>query len=191
MARSIRARWPFILLLTGSVLLLVDQFLFAREERSVYLDQAAWIERHSTLGGHSRWRRRDPYEHRWSAQSAGASGEVAHLESGRWFQLGDHDNGVLQHGDSVRVQVAPFTRRILLFQRLAKGVNKERVSGDAYTDLVPFPVILAALCVWLFLVPAASDKAYYLRMLIIVVGIVFLIALFAMTWPLFKALGWA
>jgi hypothetical protein len=184
-----RARIPFLLLLIGCSALLADQFLVTHEERSVYLDKKAWIERQSTLG-RSKWRTQRP-GHRWSATRSGASWYVAHLENGRWFQLGDHDNGVLQHGDSVRVEVAPLTGRVLRFQRLAKGINRERTTNDAYEDLVPFPVLLAGLCIWLLLVRPGTDTEVYLRGTIVVVGLVFLIALFAMSWPLFRALGWA
>lgn len=188
--KALLSRSAFGLLLAGCLLLIADQFLLAHEERSVYIDQTDWIERRSTLGRGTRYSRYDPYKHRWSAQSASFSAYVAHLENGRRFTLGDHDNGVLQAGDSVRVEVAPFTGRVLRFQRLARGVNRTRESGDYFGDLLPFPVLLAALCTWLLLVRAESDAAYYLRMLILVVGLVFLISLFAVTWPLFRALGW-
>jgi len=185
-----RARVPFLLLLIGCIVLLADQFLFAHEELSVHLDQKDLIERHTTLG-RNKWSGGRRPAHRWSAWRAGAAWRVAHLENGRWFQLDDHDNGLLQHGDSVRVEVAPLTGRVLRFQRLARGVNKVRVSGDAYEDLVPFPAVLAGLCIWLLLARPGSDASIYLRGTIIVVSLVFLIALFAMSWPLMRALDWA
>lgn len=187
---ALRGRWSFVLLHLVCATLLVDQFGFSQEERSVYLDKQTWMERRSTKGGYSRWSRRDPHEHRWSAYTASAW-YTAHLENGRWFQLGDHDNGVLQHGDSVRVVVAPITGRVLRFQRLAKGVNRERTTADAYEDLVPFPVLLAGLCIWVLLARPGSDTVIYLRGTIVVVSLVFLLALFAMSWPLMRALGWA
>lgn len=183
-----RARWWLLIVLLISVTLVADQFLLTREERSVYLGQDGSRERHSTLV-RGRWSSGRP-AHRWSRWRTGATWYTVHLDNGRWFQLGEHQNGLLQEGDSVRIEVAGLSGRVLRYQRLSRGHDTTRTSGDAYEDLVPFPFVLFALSLWARLIPAHTDRAHYLEMLVMIIGTIFLVALFAVTLPLFRSLGW-
>lgn len=183
-------RWPFALLLLLCVLLLLDQFAGAREERTVHIGQADWVERRSALGRRLRFSPPTKPPHRYNAWST-EHWHVAHLANGRWFQLRKGDNGVLLEGDSVRIAVAPLTQRVLRFQRLGPSTSRERSTGDALEDLVPLPAIIGALAIALLLVDPRKDTALYLRWTTAVIGLVFLLALFAMTWPLMHALGWS
>ncbi len=169
-----------------SFLLLVDQYWSARVERTTYLDHAALIQKQVSIH-YSRWRRWDYRPGpRWSLHTYG-HWYIAHLDNGRWFQLNGRDNGVLQHRDSVTVEVAPLTGRVLSF-RPAKD-NKTRETADALKELVPFHFLLGSLSLWLLVGTSRADGRYYLHFLLIVLGISFLIALFAMTYPLMWAMG--
>lgn len=185
-----RGQWPLLIVLAISLTCLWDQFLLCSEERTAYVDQTAWIERYDRTAGRSRYRTGPP-AHRWSPWAAGASHYVAHLANGRRFQLADRDNGLLQHGDSVRLVVAHLSGRVLRYEKLSLRPHELRKSGDYYEELIPFPFLLSFLSTWALFVDARSDTAYYLRMSIMVTGLSFLLALFAVTLPLFKALGLA
>lgn len=179
-----RAALHVLVLLVSSVLL-ADQFLFHREERSIYLDSTVLREEHPSVS-YSRWRRWNYKPGPVLTLHTYSYWYVEHLANGRWFQLKSGDNGVLQHGDSVDVVVACISGRVLSFAPLDDGST--RTTADACEDLVPFLFLLAPLSLWLLAGASGADGRYYLHFLLIVIGLSFLIALFATTFPLMRAL---
>ena len=174
-----------VLVLLVSGVLLVDQFLFQREERTSYIDSTVLREKHSSVG-YSRWRRWNYKEGPRLTLHTYSYWYVEHLTNGRWFQLKSGDNGVLQHGDSLDVTIACLSGRVLRFAPLDD--QRTRTTADACEDLVPFLFLLAPLSLWLLVGTSGADGRYYLHFLLIVIGLSFLIALFATTFPLMRAL---
>lgn len=180
-----RAKLPFALLLLLCLMMLVDQFLFATQEKTGFVDQATLVEKYPRVQ-YRRWRR-------WNEKPGPTWNKyhydqwyVAHLANGRWFQIKEHDNGVLMNADSVIIAVAPISGRVLRYHRLSRGPSNERATVDAFEDMVPFPVLIASLSIWLVAFRTSESTAYFLRMAIIVITLSFLLALFAISWPSLK-----
>lgn len=180
-----RANLPFALLLLLCLTMLVDQILFAAEEETSYVDQATLVEKYPRVQ-YSRWRR-------WNAKPGPIWSKyhydrwyMAHLANGRWFRIKEKDNGVLFNGDRVRIAVAPISGRVLRYHRLSRSPSNERITADAFEDLVPFPVLIGALCFWLIAFRTSDSSAYFLRMSVAVVTLAFILALFALSWPSLK-----
>jgi hypothetical protein len=192
--RSITGSRAFlqVILLVVCTALVVDQYFFTHEERSTYLGQQVLREERAKGRGFYRWRR-------WDQEPAPRLGRQVHAElwhvavmaNDRWFQYQQRDNGVLQPGDTVRMEVAPLTGRVLRFQRLGHDTSAARTTVDAFEDIAPIPALMAILILWSLLPWAGPDARTYLHFTVLILGLVFLLALFALSWPTLKLLGWA
>ena len=182
-----RGKVPFALIGALCMAMIVDQFFFAHEARSVFLDQATVIEKYPRIR-YRRWSRWNetpgPVWNKYRVDHQ----YVAHLQNGRWFQINPRDNGVLYNGDSVRIEVAPLTGRVLHYQRMARGRSNVRTTMDAFEDIAPFPVLIAALCAWLLFFRTRETTAYNLRMAVIVISTCFLVCLIVISWPTIRLL---
>ena len=180
------------MLLIASTTLVVDQYFFAHVEHSTYLGQQVYREEHRQTRGLYRWRR-------WNERPGPRIGSPVHADTwhvavmanDRWFQYHQRDNGVLQAGDTVRMEVAPLSGRVLRFQRMGTGPSASRTTVDAFEDIAPIPALMALLILWSLLPWAGPDARTYLHFTVLILGLIFLLALFALSWPTMKLLGWA
>jgi len=173
------------LVLAVSLALIVDQYFFTRASSTTYVDSRVLRERHEGIA-YSRWRRWSDRNERRKRSVTFDHWYVAHLANGSWFQLEERDNGILRHGDKLTIDLACITGRVLRFR--PHHEVRERNTADSYEDLVPFLFLLAPLSLWLLVPGRNADTRDHLHYLLIVVGSAFLIALFAESYPMMKAL---
>jgi hypothetical protein len=181
--------WLHGMLLVTCLSLVTDQHFFVLEERSTYLGQHVLRQERPKARGLYRWRR-------WNEKPGPQLGSRVHaelwrvavLENGRWFQFHQRDNGVMQAGDTVRIEVAPFTGRVLRFQ--PQGTDRERESVDAFADIAPIPILLTPMLLWLLFMRSGTDRYHYLHYTALLFVAIFLLSLFALAWPTLELLGW-
>lgn len=177
-------------LLFVSSLLTIDQFFLSREEHSTYLGQQVLREERAKARGFYRWRRWDQKPGPQLGRQVHADlWHVAVMANDRWFQYHQRDNGVLQPGDTVRLEVAALSGRVLRFQRVSNGPSATRTTVDAFEDIAPIPALMVIL--WSVLPWAGPDTRTYLHFTLLILGLIFLLGLFALSWPTMKLLGWA
>lgn len=181
-----------IILLVICLALVVDQFFFAKEETTTQVGQHALREERPRGRGLYRWRRwNEKPGPRLGAQVHAELWHVAVLDNDRWFQYHQRDNGLLSDGDTVRIEVSPLTGRVLRFQPMGRSAARMRETVDAYTEIAPIPALMAVLLLWSLLFRPGPNARTYLHWTVLLLAIIFLLGVFAMSWPTLKLLGWA
>ncbi|MFN9324488.1 MAG: hypothetical protein ACK6A5_03765, partial [Flavobacteriales bacterium] len=181
-----------LILLAICLALVVDQFFFAKEETTTYAGQHALREERPKGRGLYRWRRwNEKPGPRLGAQVHAELWHVAVLDNDRWFQYHQRDNGLLSDGDTVRIEVSPLTGRVLRFQPMGRSAARMRETVDAYTEIAPIPALMAVLLLWSLLLRPGPNARTYLHWTVLLLAIIFLLGVFAMSWPTLKLLGWA
>jgi|688.fasta_scaffold09536_4 hypothetical protein len=181
-----------LILLVICLALVVDQFFFAKEETTTYAGQHALREERPKGRGLYRWRRwNEKPGPRLGAQVHAELWHVAVLDNDRWFQYHQRDNGLLSDGDTVRIEVSPLTGRVLRFQPMGRSAARMRETVDAYTEIAPIPALMAVLLLWSLLLRPGPNARTYLHWTVLLLAIIFLLGVFAMSWPTLKLLGWA
>jgi hypothetical protein len=181
-----------VILLLLSAFYTLDQYILSVEEQSTYLGQHVLREERAKARGFYRWRRWDQKPGPQLGRQVHADlWHVAVMANDRWFQYHQRDNGVLQPGDTVRLEVAALSGRVLRFQRVGTGPSATRTTVDAFEDIAPIPALMVILILWSLLPWAGPDTRTYLHFTVLLLSLIFLLGLFALSWPTMKLLGWA